>query len=50
MLEQINVLREKLETQILENKSYDEILITSKEIDKLLVKYYNSISTANLMA
>ncbi len=50
MLEQINVLREKLETQILENKSYDEILITSKEIDKLLVEYYNSISTANLIA
>ena len=50
MLEQINVLREKLETQILENKSYDEILITSKEIDKLLVEYYNSISTTNLIA
>ena len=50
MLEQINVLREKLETQILENKSYDDILITSKEIDKLLVEYYNSISTANLIA
>lgn len=50
MLEQINVLRDKLETQILENKSYDEILITSKEIDKLLVEYYNSISVANLIA
>ena len=50
MLEQINVLREKLETQILENKSYDEILITSKEIDELLVEYYNSISAANLIA
>lgn len=50
MLEQINMLREKLETQILENKSYDEILITSKEIDKLLVEYYNSISTSNLIA
>lgn len=50
MLEQINVLREKLEKQILENKSYDEILITSKEIDKLLVEYYDSISTANLIA
>ena len=50
MLEQINVLREKLETQILENESYDDILITSKEIDKLLVDYYNSISAANLIA
>ncbi len=50
MLEQINVLREKLETQILENKSYDEILITSKEIDKLLVEYYSSISVTNLIA
>ena len=50
MLEQINVLREKLETQILEKESYEEILITSKEIDKLLVEYYNSISTANLIA
>jgi len=50
MLQQINVLREKLETQILENKSYEEILITSKEIDKLLVEYYNSISTINLIA
>ena len=50
MLEQINVLREKLETQILENKSYEEILITSKEIDKLLVDYYNSISSSNLIA
>ena len=50
MLEQINVLREKLETQILENKSYDEILMTSKEIDKLLVEYYNRISATNLIA
>ena len=50
MLEKINVLREKLETQILENKSYDEILTTSKEIDKLLVEYYNSISAKNLIA
>ena len=50
MLEQINVLREKLETQILENEAYEEILITSKEIDKLLVEYYNSISITNLIA
>ena len=50
MLEQINMLREKLESQILENDSYDRILITSKEIDKLLVDYYNSISSANLIA
>ena len=50
MLDEINVLREKLEIQILENESYEEILITSKEIDKLLVEYYNSISTTNLIA
>lgn len=50
MLEQINVLREKLETQILDNESYEEILTTSKEIDKLLVKYYNSVSASNLIA
>ena len=50
MLEQINVLREKLETQILENKTYKEILITSQEIDKLLVEYYSGISATNIIA
>lgn len=38
--EKINVLREKLEEQILRNESYDEIYKTSIEIDKLLTKYY----------
>ena len=31
-------------------KSYDDILTTSKEIDKLLVKYYNSVSATNIIA
>ena len=43
MLDEINVLREKLEMQVLENKSYEEILKTSKEIDVLLVEYYKSL-------
>lgn len=46
MLDEINMLREKLEMQVLENKSYDEILKTSNQIDVLLVKYYNSITLA----
>ena len=50
MLEQINVLREKLEIEILQNKSYDEILATSQQIDKLLVKYYDSICTSNIVS
>ena len=41
MLNKINTLREKLDRQILEDKPYDEILETSREIDKLLVEFYN---------
>ena len=46
MLEEINMLREKLEMQILENYSYDEVLKTSQELDQVLVDYYKSIQTA----
>lgn len=41
MLEEINMLREKLENQITDNEPYDKVLATSREIDKLLVDYYN---------
>ena len=44
MLNKINVLREKLEKQFLEDESYDKILATSREIDELLVKYYKEIA------
>lgn len=42
MLDKINMLREKLENQILNNEPYDKVLATSREIDALLVEYYNS--------
>lgn len=50
MLDKINVLREKLEMQVLENDSYDEILKTSRQIDKFLIDYYKSIQSSNLIA
>lgn len=50
MLEEINVLREKLELQVLENESYEEVLKTSKQIDKLLVEYYKSLQIFDLIA
>lgn len=40
MLNKINMLREKLDKQILEERPYDEILETSREIDRLLVEFY----------
>ena len=40
MLNKINILRDKLERQLLEEKPYDEVLETSREIDKLLVEFY----------
>ena len=49
MLDDINVLREKLEQQVLDNEPYSEILATSKQIDELLVKYYASISNYTLL-
>ena len=50
MLDEINVLREKLENQILENESYEAVLKTSKQIDILLVEYYKSLQTADQIA
>lgn len=43
MLEEINVLREKLEKQVLEEESYEQIVETSKRIDALLIEYYRSL-------
>ena len=40
MLNKINILREKLDKQILEERPYEEVLETSREIDKLLVEFY----------
>lgn len=42
----IEILRSKLEEQILKNESYEEIYKTSVEIDKLLIDYYNEKSSA----
>ena len=39
---EINVLREKLENQILKNDSYDNIYNTSLEIDNLITEYYKN--------
>ena len=50
MLDKINMLREKLENQLLENKSYDEVLKTSRQIDELLVEYYKSLQLSDLIA
>lgn len=46
MLDEINVLREKLDEQVLHNAPYDEILTTSRELDELIMNYY--ISQENL--
>ncbi len=46
MLDEINMLREKLERQVLKNESYDAILSTSRQIDLLLVEYYKSLMIA----
>lgn len=50
MLDKINVLRERLEQQVLEDESYDVILKTSQQIDKLLVEYYESMKLAENLA
>ena len=42
MLNKINILREKLDTEILEDRPYEEILKTSREIDKLLIEFYEN--------
>ena len=40
MLNKINILREKLDKEILEERPYEEILETSRQIDKLLIEFY----------
>lgn len=39
-LEKINSLKDKLEKQVIEKDSYENIYETSIAIDKLLVEYY----------
>lgn len=40
IIEEINILKCKLENQLRLNDSYDKIYETSTKIDDLLVKYY----------
>ena len=40
LVEEIHILKEKMEKQIVENRPYSEIYETSVAIDELLVKYY----------
>ena len=42
IVEEINILKKKLEDQIMKEDSYDKIYETSIEIDKLLVDFYKS--------
>ncbi|MBR5227424.1 MAG: Spo0E family sporulation regulatory protein-aspartic acid phosphatase [Clostridia bacterium] len=42
MLDNINLLKEKLDLLLKSNASYDEIYAISKKIDELLVDYYKS--------
>ncbi len=44
ILDDINILKQKLEKQIDTNEPYEEIYKTSVEIDKLLVEYYSSLN------
>ena len=39
LVEEINILKEKMEKQIVENRPYREIYETSVAIDELLVRY-----------
>lgn len=41
IVDEINILKEKLEDQIQKEDSYDKIYETSVMIDELLVSYYN---------
>ena len=50
MLDEINVLREKLEDQILKNESYEVVLKTSRQIDILLIEYYKSMQQSGKIA
>lgn len=43
VMEKINILKKKLETQVLNEDSYDKIYETSAKIDTLLVEYYKNL-------
>jgi len=49
MLDKINMLREKLETQVLENESYDNVLKTSRQIDSIIIEYYKSMKLFDII-
>ena len=40
LIEEINILKEKVKRQLMGNDPYDKIYETSTQIDELLVKYY----------
>ena len=46
LIDEINELKVKLEKQVIENDSYDEIYATSVSIDNLLVKYYQDLEAS----
>ena len=46
VVEEINILKEKLENQIEKNDSYDRIYETSVMIDELLVSYYKEFENS----
>lgn len=50
MLEKINMLREKLDEQVLAGSPYNDVLETSREIDRLLVEYYKDMATFKLVS
>lgn len=43
VIEEINILKEKLESQVSRNDSYEKIYETSTKIDDLLIKYYSNL-------
>ena len=47
VIDEISFLRNKLEDQIVQNKPYQEICDTSKELDVLILKYYSLKKTYN---
>lgn len=46
VVDEINILKKKLENQIEKNDSYDRIYETSVMIDELLVAYYKDFEKA----